>query len=105
MTRKEVLRGEAVYIDAYEGVVRKTMQSRLRLASETLTLFLMRKGTALIWGEADKRWFVMPPLSVTYVRGPVNFLMSFARMEQRLESISWHAKNAPFLTEWLEKQR
>ena len=105
IARKELLRGDALQVDSYEGTVKKTMQARLRLGAESLTLFLMRKGTALIWGEADRRWFVLPPQSVTYLRGPVNFLMSFARAEQKLEVIAWHAKTMPLLTEWLERQR
>lgn len=105
ITRKELLRGEAIHVEAYEGTVKKTLQARLRIGAETLSLFLMRKGTALIWGEADRRWFVMPPQSVTYLRGPVNFLMSFARAEQRMESVTWHSKNTPLLGEWLERQR
>jgi AraC-like DNA-binding protein len=105
INRKDLIHGEAMVVDAYEGTVKKTMQARLRIGAETLALFLMRKGTALIWGEADKRWFVMPPQSVTYVRGPINFLMSFARSEHRLESVAWHAKSMPFMTEWLERQK
>lgn len=105
MGKKELFRGEAIQVDSYHGVVKKTMQARLRIGAESLSIFLMREGTALIWGEADKRWFVMPPQSVTYIRGPVTFLMSFARMEQKLESIAWHAKSTPLLSDWLEKQK
>jgi len=105
VNRKDLLNGEAVHIESYEGTVKKTMQARLRISPETHSLFLMRKGTVLMWGEADRRWFVMPPQSVTYVRGPISVLMSFARTDHRLESISWNSKSAPFLSDWLEKQR
>jgi AraC-like DNA-binding protein len=105
MVKKELFRGEAIQVDSYQGTVKKTLQARLRLGPESLAIFLMRGGTALIWGEADKRWFVMPPQSVTYIRGPVTFLMSFARMDQKLETIAWHGKNTPLLNDWLEKQR
>jgi len=105
INRKEILRGDALHVDSFEGAVKKTMQARLRLGAESLALFLMRSGTSLIWGEADRRWFVLPPQSVTYLRGPVNFLMSFARMEQKLEVIAWHGRSTPILGEWLERQR
>lgn len=99
------MRGQAIQVDAFEGVIKKTTQGKLRVGPETLTVFLMRKGTALIWGEADKRWFVMPPQSVTYLRGPVSFVMTLARMDQRFECIAWHSRSTPLLTEWLERQR
>lgn len=81
------------------------MQARLRLSPDSMALFFVRHGSALIWGEADQRWFVMPPQSVTFVRGPISLVMSFARMDQRLESLAWHGRSTPFLLEWLEKQR
>lgn len=103
VARSEAFRGEAILIDSYEGQIKKTMPARFRLGAESLALVFVKKGTTLVWGEADKRWFIMPPESVTYIRGAINMLLSLARGEQCLEVLSWHGKSLPFLSEWLEK--
>lgn len=105
MAKKDLLNGEAIRVELYSGNIRKTMQGRMRIIPEAHTVLFVRKGTALIWGEVDKRWFVIPPESATYIRGPSAFIMSFARGEQRIESIGWQSKSVPFLSEWLERQR
>jgi len=101
--RTEVFQGEAILIDSYDGQVKKTHSARLRLAAETLALVFVRQGATLVWGEADKRWFVMPPQSVTYLRGPINLVLTLARGEHQIEVLSWHSSSTPFLSAWLEK--
>ncbi len=103
ISKSEVFSGQAIRIDSYQGTVKKTLPARLRIPSDTFVLVFVKQGTALIWGEADKRWFVLPPHSVTYLRGPISLLLSLARGTQDIETLTWNGQSTPFLTEWLEK--
>lgn len=103
ITQGEAFRGVAIRIDAVSGQVKKTISARLRLGAESSALVFVHEGATLVWGEADKRWFVMPPQSVTYLRGPLTLLLSLARGVQKFEAMSWNARSVPFLTDWLER--
>lgn len=88
-------------IEVHEGELLRIAPGAVLIPAGTHAIAINGSGALLIRSATNPKLIVVPPRSITYLKGRLRLAVVAARGEHRTEIISWESELTPILEEWL----
>lgn len=98
--RAEAGNFQQLRIEALTGEVTRTVNGWISVPTGTSALFFNTKGTLLAWTPPHYKLTIIPPGSVTYIRGGVRVSVHAARGTHTVHVLTWNQMLTPLLDAW-----
>jgi AraC-like DNA-binding protein len=92
-------------LDTLTGTVARTTTGSVYVPPGMNALFINMRGTLIARLSVHSRLVLVPPRSLTFVRGGTRLILQAARGEHESQVLAWQAGLAPFLEHWLNAKK
>ncbi len=87
-------------LEGVTGQVTRTVAGIVSVPAGVSALCFNSKGTLLARTSAQSKLIIVPPRSVTYLRGSVRLIVQAARGDHAIQVLSWNQLLTPLLDAW-----
>lgn len=98
--RSEAANIQQLRLETITGQVTRTVAGIVTVPSGVSALCFNTKGTLLVRTSPQSKLIIVPPRSVTYLRGGVRFIVQAARGDHQIHILSWNQLLTPLLDAW-----
>ena len=98
--RSEAANIQQLRLEAVTGQVTRTVAGIVTVPSGVCALCFNTKGTLLARTSPQSKLIIVPPRSVTYLRGGVRLIVQAARGDHSIQVLSWNQLLTPLLDAW-----
>lgn len=91
-------------VEVHEGELLRIAPGAVLIPAGTHAIAINGSGALLIRSATNPKLIVVPPRSITYLKGRLRLAVVAARGEHRTEIISWESELTPLLEEWLSSR-
>lgn len=87
-------------LETVTGQVTRTVAGVAQVPAGMCALCFNTKGTLLARTSAQSKLIIVPPRSVTYIRGSLRLIIQAARGDHAVQILSWNQMLTPLLDAW-----
>lgn len=98
--RAETSNLQQLRLETISGQVTRTVAGLAAIPSGVCGLCFNTKGTLLARTSPQSKLIIIPPRSVTYLRGSVRLIIQAARGDHTVQLLSWNQLLTPLLDAW-----
>jgi len=98
--RTEAANIQQLRLESVSGQVTRTVAGAVSVPAGVTALCFNTKGTLLARTSPQSKLIIIPPRSVTYLRGNVRLIAQAARGDHSIQILSWNQLLTPLLDAW-----
>jgi len=98
--RSEAANIQQLRLETVSGQVTRTVPGQVTVPHGVCALAFNTKGTLLARTSPQSKLSIIPPRSVTYLRGGVRLIVQAARGDHSVQVLSWNQLLTPLLDAW-----